>query len=38
MSAARHCTHCQKTSGTAYSLNIVVASNQFSVDVDTLHR
>ena len=36
MSAACHCTHCQKTTGTAYSLNIGVPSDQFNITGDTL--
>jgi len=35
-SVACHCTHCQKASGTAYSLNIVVPSDQFDITGDTL--
>jgi len=35
-SVACHCTHCQKASGSAYSLNIIIASDQFSVSGGTL--
>lgn len=36
MSVACHCTHCQKATGTAYSLNIGVPSDQFNMTGDTL--
>ena len=36
MSAACHCTQCQKVTGTAYSLNIGVPSDQFNITGDAL--
>lgn len=36
MSAACHCTQCQKITGTAYSLNIGVPSDQFNITGDAL--
>ena len=36
MSVACHCTHCQKATGTAYSLNIGVPSDKFKMTGGTL--
>jgi len=36
MSANCHCTHCQKTSGAAFSTNIVVPVNGFEIKGNTL--
>tara|TARA_R110002096_G_scaffold124632_3_gene269420 strand:- start:2974 stop:3384 length:411 start_codon:yes stop_codon:yes gene_type:complete len=36
LTAVCHCTHCQKATGSAYSINIGVPANGFHVDGDTL--
>ncbi|MEW5009280.1 MAG: GFA family protein [Cycloclasticus sp.] len=35
ITAACHCSHCQKASGSAYSLNICVAESGFSIHGET---
>ena len=36
MSAACHCTHCQKQSGSAFSVNLIVPAAAFKVSGETL--
>ena len=36
ITAACHCTHCQKATGSAYSLNICVPENGFAIKGETL--
>lgn len=36
ITAACHCTHCQKATGSAYSLNICVPESGFSIKGNTL--